>query len=133
VAKGSKKPQQKAQDKAQQKAAKKKQAEKQRGKKSWKLVGTGASVVAGLATTKALDATWRTATGKKPPTKPENPDIANREALLWAGLSGAAYGLTKTYFTRRAARYWVRSTGKLPPGMEQRATAKEKQKVKNAP
>jgi hypothetical protein len=123
----------KAQQKAEDKKARKKQAEKQRGKKSWKLVGTGVAVVAGLATTKALDATWRTATGKKPPTKPENPDIANREALLWAGISGAAYGLTKTYFTRRAARYWVRSTGKLPPGMEEKASAKDKQKVKNAP
>jgi hypothetical protein len=123
----------KAQQKAEDKKARKKQAEKQRGKKSWKLAGTGVAVVAGLATTKALDATWRTATGKKPPTKPENPDIANREALLWAGISGAAYGLTKTYFTRRAARYWVRSTGKLPPGMEEKASAKDKQKVKNAP
>jgi hypothetical protein len=123
----------KAQQKAEDKKARKKQAEKQRGKKSWKLAGTGVAVVAGLATTKALDATWRTATGKKPPTKPENPDIANREALLWAGISGTAYGLTKTYFTRRAARYWVRSTGKLPPGMEEKASAKDKQKVKNAP
>jgi Protein of unknown function (DUF4235) len=123
----------KAKQKAQEKKAQKKQAEKNRGKQTWKLVGTGAAVVAGLATTKALDATWRTATGKKPPTKPENPDIANREALLWAGISGAAYGLTKTYFTRRAARYWVRSTGKLPPGMEEKASAKDKKKVKNAP
>jgi hypothetical protein len=110
----------------------KKKADEQKGKKTWKLVGTGAAMLSGIATTKALDATWRTATGRKPPTKPENPDIAGREALLWAGFSGAVYGLAKTYFTRRAARYWVRSTGKLPPGMEERATRAQKQKVKHA-
>jgi hypothetical protein len=107
-------------------------APKERGKKTWKLMGTGAAMVAGIATTKALDATWRTATGKTPPTKPENPDIASREALVWAGISGAAYGLAKTYFTRRAARYWVRSTGKLPPGMEENAELGDKAKVKHA-
>jgi hypothetical protein len=109
-----------------------KKADKQKGKGTWKLIGTGAAMVAGVATTKALDATWRTATGRKPPTKPENPDIANREALIWAGLSGAAYGLSKTYFTRRAARYWVRSTGKLPPGMDENASLGDKTKVKHA-
>ncbi len=109
-----------------------KKTEKSRGKVSWKLLGTGAAVAAGIATTRALDATWRTATGKKPPTSPENPDIAGREALLWAALSGAAYGLTRTYVTRRAASYWVRSTGKLPPGMDKNAKPGDKQKVKKA-
>ena len=111
---------------------KKPKAEKPRGKHSWKLIGTGAATVAGIATTKALDATWRTATGRKPPTKPENPEIASREALVWAGISGAAYGLAKTYFTRRAARYWVRSTGKLPPGMDKNADIGDTKKVKHA-
>jgi hypothetical protein len=117
---------------AKPKEGSRKKKEKQKGKKTWKLLGTGAAMVAGIATTKALDATWRTATGKKPPTKPENPAIADREALVWAGVSGAAYGLAKTYFTRRAARYWVRSTGRLPPGMDVNAAPGDKRKIKHA-
>ena len=82
----------------------KKSKKDDRGRSAWKLMGTGAAVAAGLAMTRALDATWRTATGRQPPTKPENPQIADREALLWAALSGLAIGVAKTYATRRAAR-----------------------------
>ncbi|MGI8578767.1 MAG: DUF4235 domain-containing protein [Nocardioidaceae bacterium] len=94
---------------------------KAKGKRSWKLLGTGSALIAGIATTKALDATWRTATGHRPPTKAESPDIADREALIWAAVSGMAIGVAKTYATRRAASYWVKSTGALPPGMDDEA------------
>ena len=60
---------------------------KPKGKKSWKMLGKTSAVVAGIATTKALNATWKTATGKEPPTEPESPEIGNREALAWAALS----------------------------------------------
>jgi hypothetical protein len=103
---------------------------KPKGKRTWKLLGNTASLVAGLATMKALNATWKTATGKEPPTKPESPEIGNREALAWAAVSGAAMGLARMYATRRAARYWVKSFGSLPPGMDKGATKKTKQKVK---
>lgn len=89
-----------------------------KSKSVWKLFGSGAALAAGFLTTRALDATWKTATGKKPPTKPESPEIANREALVWAALSGMAIGTAKTYATRRAAHYWVKSTGEIPPGMK---------------
>ena len=92
----------------------------------------GTAIAAGVGATKALDATWRASTGRRPPTKAENPEIAEREALIWAGLSGMAYGLAKTYAARRAARYWVRSTGELPPGMAETAGPGDKQKVKKA-
>jgi hypothetical protein len=105
-----------AEEKAANKAAKK-QAEK--GKRAWKLISTAIPLASGFAVTKALDTTWRTATGRKPPTKPENPAITHREALLWAGLSGMALGIAKTYVTRRAAIYWVRSFGRVPPGMDE--------------
>jgi hypothetical protein len=111
-------------------AAKKKAKSKARGKRAWKALGSGSALVAGLAMTKALDATWQTATGRKPPTKPENPEITGREALLWAALSGMAIGVAKTYATRRAAQYWVRSTGELPPGMKDRATKADAKRMK---
>jgi hypothetical protein len=96
------------------KAEKKQQA---KGKGIWKLMNTGIAIGAGIATAKALDATWRTATGHKPPNKPEHPDVGGREAIAWAAVSGMAVGVAKTYASRRAASYWVKSTGRLPPGM----------------
>jgi hypothetical protein len=113
------------------KSAEEKAAEKkaQKGKRAWKMIGTGIGLASGFATTRALDATWKTATGRKPPTKPENPDIAGREALLWAAVSGMALGVAKTYATRRAAQYWVRSFGSVPPGMDE-ASEKDQKKLK---
>jgi Protein of unknown function (DUF4235) len=94
----------------------KEKKEKEKGKKTWKLVGTGSALLAGLLTTKVLDATWRTATGHNPPTKAEHPDLDPREAMAWAAVSGMLIGVAKTYATRRVANYWVKSFGKLPPG-----------------
>ncbi|MBA3233901.1 MAG: DUF4235 domain-containing protein [Propionibacteriales bacterium] len=103
--------------------------DKEKGKKTWKMLGSGIAIAAGIATTKALDATWKTATGKEPPTSPESPDIGHREALVWAGVTGMAMGVAKMYATRRAANYWVRSFGTLPPGMRQGADMETKKKV----
>jgi hypothetical protein len=110
-----------AKDASSTKDKKNKKSKKQPGKGAWKFVASGSAVLAGVATARALDATWRTATGRKPPTRPESPEIAGREALLWAGLSGMAIGIAKTYATRRAAQYWVKSTGELPPGMSEKS------------
>lgn len=110
----------------------KKAKAKARGKSAWKMFGSGSAVIGGIAMARALDATWRTATGRKPPTKPENIEIADREALLWAALSGMAIGVAKTYATRRAAAYWLRSTGELPPGMRKDALREQKRRMKKA-
>lgn len=109
-----------------QKAAKKR---KQKGKRAWKLIGTGSSLVAGVAATKALNALWHTATGKQPPNTPESPEIGNREALAWAAVSGLAIGIARMYATRRMAHYWVKSFGELPPGMDKGATKETKKEV----
>jgi Protein of unknown function (DUF4235) len=114
------------------KAQQKERKEKAKGKRAWKLLGTTSALAGGVAMTKALDATWRTATGRRPPTKPENPEIGNREALVWAALSGMAIGVAKTYATRRAASYWVRSTGRLPPGLDEKATPKERKRIRDS-
>ena len=116
-----------------EKAKAKAKKQKAKGKRAWKVLGSTSGLIAALATTRALDATWRTATGRKPPTKPESPDIAGREALLWAGISGLAMGVAKTYATRRAAAYWVKSTGELPPGMTDKSEkGKQDKKEKKA-
>lgn len=104
--------------KAALRAEKKEQKRHARGKQLWKLIATFSALLAGVAMAKALDATWKTATGRAAPTRPENPDIGTRESLTWAAISGMAIGVAKTYATRRAANYWVKSTGRLPPGMD---------------
>ncbi|MGH3471901.1 MAG: DUF4235 domain-containing protein [Nocardioidaceae bacterium] len=96
--------------------AKKPKKPKEKGSKTWKLVGTASALFAGRLATKGLDATWRTATGHNPPNKPEHPELSQREAMAWAAVSGMAIGVAKAYATRRAANYWVKSFGKLPPG-----------------
>lgn len=112
-------------------ARKRQEADKQaaKGKAAWRMLGTGSALAAGVAAARLLDAVWHTATGRKPPSTPESPDIAHREALVWAALSGMAIGVAKTYATRRAARYWVRSFGELPPGMADDASLADKRKI----
>ena len=124
MSKAQQKAQQKAQEKAQQKAEKAEKKEQAKGKRLWKLIGSSSALAAGVVTAKALDATWKTATGHQAPTKPEHPDLRAREAIAWAALSGMAIGVAKTYATRRAATYWVKSTGRLPPGMSKEAYEK---------
>ncbi len=113
-------------------AKKKDSAEKpkEKGKKSWMILGTGLSVLAGIATTKALDATWKAATGREPPNAPGSPEIGNSEALVWAGVTGLGMGVARMYATRKAATYWVKSFGVLPPGMSEGATKETRQKLK---
>ena len=88
------------------------------GKLVWKFMGTGAAVVATLLADEALHAGWRMATGKKPPTTPEDPESNLREAVVWAAVSGAVIGLFRLVATRKAAQYYAKSTGELPAEMQ---------------
>jgi hypothetical protein len=55
----------------------------------------------------------------RPPTNPESPDTTWQEAVGWAIVSGAAVGVARLLATRTAANYWRKSTGELPPGLEE--------------
>jgi hypothetical protein len=84
-----------------------------------KVLGAFSLVAALLAATvarKGLNATWKAASGKEPPANPADPEVAIGEALLWAALSGILVGVVRMLATRRAAGYYAKSTGKLPPG-----------------
>jgi hypothetical protein len=85
----------------------------------WRLFGTISAILAGMAARKALEAVWKGATGNTPPTNPESPDTTVREAIGWAVASGAAIGVARMFATRKAADYWRKSTGALPPGLEE--------------
>ena len=77
------------------------------------------SLLAGLGATavskKALNSGWKVATGKQPPANPADPDVDLWEAVAWAAVSGTLIALARMAATRRAANYYLRSTGELPP------------------
>jgi Protein of unknown function (DUF4235) len=85
----------------------------------WRLLGGISAILAGVAARKALVKTWRVTTGDNPPANPAQPGTQWREAIPYALASGAAMGLARMLATRKAASYYRKSTGHLPPGMEE--------------
>jgi subtilisin family serine protease len=85
--------------------------------KIWGLFSLVAAVAAAAAARKALNLSWKAATGKPPPANPASPDVEMREALAWAAVSGTIIAVARMLATRRAAQYYARSTGHLPPGV----------------
>jgi hypothetical protein len=85
------------------------------GSKVWSVFSLAAALGAAAVAKKTIDKSWHVATGKKPPENPADPDVDLREAVLWAAVSGVAVGLARMLAQRRAASYYARSTGHLPP------------------
>ncbi len=88
------------------------------GSKMWSVMGLVSTVGATMFARKALTATWKLATGKNPPQNPAHPDVSIAEAAAWATVSGVAVGMARMLASRRAANYYRRSTGHLPPNLE---------------
>jgi hypothetical protein len=82
--------------------------------KVWTVVSLTAALGAAAIAKKAIDGTWRAATGKKPPSNPADPDVDLWEAVSWAMVSGTVVALARMLAQRRAADYYQRSTGHLP-------------------
>jgi hypothetical protein len=89
--------------------------EKADSSKVWGVFSLVAALLAATVAKKGLNATWRAATGKEPPANAADTDIDLTEAVLWAALSGTLVGVARLLATRRAASYFAKSTGKLPP------------------
>lgn len=77
-----------------------------------------AALGAAAVAKKGLNSTWRAATGKNPPANPADPDVSLAEAIMWAALSGTLIGVARMLAARRAAHYYARSTGHLPPQLQ---------------
>lgn len=88
------------------------------GSKVWSVYALGATVVATMAARKALTTTWKLATGKQPPQNPAHPDVSMGEAVAWATVSGVAVGVARMMASRKAANYYRKSTGHLPPNLD---------------
>ena len=83
----------------------------------WKLVGPASGILATAVASRVTKKVWVTATGSPPPDNPEDPDVAWKEAVVWALASGAVIGLTRLLVERQAAVVYRKSFGELPPGL----------------
>ena len=86
--------------------------------KVWSVFSLVASLGAAAVARKGLTTSWKAATGKNPPANPADPDVQMREAVMWAAASGTLVAMARMLAQRRAAGYYLKSTGKLPPGLE---------------
>lgn len=88
------------------------------GSKVWSVFSLVAVLGAAAVTKKALNTSWKAATGKTPPANPADPDVDVMEAVAWATVSGALIGVARMFAARRAAGYYTKSTGHLPPELQ---------------
>lgn len=85
------------------------------GSKVWSAFSLVSALAGATVAKKALNTGWKAATGKKPPNNPADPDVRLWEAVTWAAASGTFVAIARMLATRRAANYYLRSTGQLPP------------------
>ena len=69
-----------------------------------KVVSAVAAMAAAFIARKLITYAWTKATGKEPPTNPEDPQVALAEALGWAVLTGISVEAARLLATRAAAR-----------------------------
>jgi hypothetical protein len=86
---------------------------------AWKVVGLVAAITAGIAAKKVATTAWEKGTGSPPPANPESPDTTWAQALGWAVATGAVVGVARMLASRKLADYWRKSTGHLPPGIQE--------------
>jgi hypothetical protein len=88
------------------------------GAVTWRVLGTGSAVLAGIVATKVVETLWKKA-GRDEVLDPRDPRVPWTDALLFAALTGLAVGTARVIVTRKAAEYYERSAGHLPKAMEQ--------------
>ncbi|HLQ56139.1 MAG TPA: DUF4235 domain-containing protein [Streptosporangiaceae bacterium] len=69
---------------------------------SSRVVGMVAAFVAGSIARKVITLGWRRVTGKEPPTDPQDPDVALKEALSWSVVMGVGMEAARLLATRAA-------------------------------
>ena len=79
-----------------------------------KITSAVAAMVAAFVARKVITVAWTKATGKEPPTHPEDPQVGLREALGWAMLTGVTVESARLLATRAAARRTHSSADREP-------------------
>lgn len=69
-----------------------------------KVVSAVAAMAAAFIARKLITFAWTKATGKEPPTHPEDPQVALTEALGWSVVTGIGVEAARLLATRAAAR-----------------------------
>ncbi|WP_018656810.1 DUF4235 domain-containing protein [Actinomadura flavalba] len=85
-----------------------------RGDIGWRLTAGAAAFAGGFVAKKAIALAWKKGTGKEPPTNPESPEVALREAVGWVIVMGIGMEVARLLATRAAAQQWAKGTGELP-------------------
>lgn len=67
------------------------------------VLATGIAIVAGVAARNLMKSGWRYAAQQEPPQNPASDEVAWREALLWAAITGAVVGVTRIVGRRAAS------------------------------
>jgi len=84
----------------------------------YKVVGLGLGLTAAKLSRSVMDKTWAKTRGGEPPRNPATRETTWGEALQWAIASGVAVALARLVAARGAAAAWEKTTGHLPPGVE---------------
>ncbi|TQJ48696.1 DUF4235 domain-containing protein [Phycicoccus sp. SLBN-51] len=84
----------------------------------WRIIGTGSALLAGVAANKVVEAVWKKA-GRDAVIDPRDPRTPWRDAVAFAALTGLAVGAARVVVTRKAAEYYEKSAGHLPPPMQE--------------
>ena len=88
------------------------------GSLAWRILSTGAAVLAATLATKIVTKGWEVATGRPAPGDPTHPEQTSwTEALLFAAATGVAVSAARVAATRKAAEYYEHSSGHLPEAM----------------
>ena len=82
------------------------------GNATWKLLGTGGAILAGVLATKLVNVVWAKAV--KDDINPKDPDAPLLKAVTYAAITGLAVGVARTFTERKAAAYYAKSAGHLP-------------------
>ncbi len=88
------------------------------GPLAWKIVGTATAALAGIVANKLATEAWKRS-GRDASIDPYSPDAPVGQAIALVVLTAAAVGAAKVIATRQATAIYRRSTGHLPPGVEE--------------
>lgn len=89
------------------------------GSFSWKILGVTAGILAAKVSRSVAEKIWVKTKGGDPPRNPASRQTTWGEAVGWAVATGVAAGVARLLASRGMAGAWRRTTGHLPPGLEE--------------
>lgn len=94
-------------------------ADKDKDGRSAKMVYAVTTMSAAFVARKLLIITWTKITGKKPPTNPEDPQVALAEALGWSVLVGITVAAVRVLAIRAVSRTAISSADREPASAQE--------------